>query len=98
MNIWATVIIRAMAGGMFLPFSRVSNHNPWHYSYSQTWAGRRSRKPLLVKAPSVSGSGGPTGLQDYAATGGAVRSHQNSGCPLNILQEAGRKQTGASPE
>lgn len=65
---------------------------------SQTWAGRRSRKPLLVKATSVSGSGGPTGLQDYAATGGAVRSHQNSGCPLNILQEAGRKQTGASPE
>lgn len=38
-NIWATVIIRAMAGGMFFPFSRISNHNPCHCSYSQTWAG-----------------------------------------------------------
>lgn len=66
-SIWATVAIRAMAGGIFLPFSRISNHNPCHYSYSQIWAGGYSGNICLLRAISISGSGCNANPQDYGA-------------------------------
>lgn len=80
MNIWATVIIRAIAGGMFLPFSRISNHNPCHYSDRQTWAGGCSGKHVLFKAhPPLQAARGA--LPALGTTGGHHQhlcSHHNS--------------------
>lgn len=93
MNIWAIVIIRAMAGGIFSPFSRISNHNFCHYSYSYTWAGGCSRKYLLVKGHLCRQLGVPCQPWDHRLSP-SVRtpcSHHSSGHSINTPKRVDRR-------